>query len=172
MLFIECLLCTKPWAQHFPPVHSFWSLLFLATAIPSPWEEEIKSYPPSAQNPTSPQPHPHTFQHLSYFSPLTHSSPPTLASLLLLGQRKHDPTSGPLHLLFPVPQISPWLSPTSFRSLLKYSLLSLRPFLTSVVKCNITHTHQHSFSPSSSFFLYQSLYFFIAVFYLNFILFI
>lgn len=96
---------------------------------PITWEEEIRSYPSSAQNSTLMttsthhlpmsllplSPHSQQPPHNTHTPSHPHTHWP--ASLLLLEQ-KHDPTPEPLHLLSPVPQISLWLlSPTSFGTL-------------------------------------------------------
>lgn len=114
MLFIECLLCTRPWVQHFAPVLSFCSPFSLAAATPQPWEEAVKSCPSSTQNPTCPLAHPHTtFQLLSYL----------LLSLQLTTASPHWPPCRSLNrgsIVSPqglctcsshFPQISPWFLP-------------------------------------------------------------
>ena len=61
--------------------------------------------------------------------PLTHSSPITLPSWLILTHVKHNPTSGPLHQLFPLPGTS--------------SLRDLSPPIRCLLKCYLLYTKCH-----------------------------
>lgn len=78
---------------------------------------------------------------IAYFTtvPFAFPAPITLAALLLYEHTKQTPAPGPLHLLFPMPEMffPQILSYGSFRAQLE-SHLSVRPIPTTLVK--ITHT--------------------------------
>lgn len=75
-----------------------------------------------------------------------HSAPPTLTSLLILEQALHIPTSGPLHVLFPLPQVSTWLPlivPSGLFSSVTISVRSSLNTLFKVVSFSLTLRHSH-----------------------------
>lgn len=90
-LVIEHLVCTRPWAQYFPPVLSFCSLFCLNTAPPHNPGRKTSKHIPHRLTAVLPTTTHTTF--LFLFPPLTHS-PHMLASHCSLDRKHKVPPQG------------------------------------------------------------------------------